>query len=178
MSTTDPDATIMLSKDGAHLGYQTHYVVDGGKARIILAALVAPAEVMENQPMRGSASSAPVFAGSCGLGRSPVIANTVPKRTLSPLKPSTFARIWRFLITITARSSLARIASATKWSVISTCVQQAKNCIRIGLTRLSVRCAIVLAPKTAITVRSKPSVPPVNKDERSAEVSMRSIWIG
>jgi hypothetical protein len=51
MSTTDPDATIMLSKDGAHLGYQTHYVVDGGKARIILAALVAPAEVMENQPM-------------------------------------------------------------------------------------------------------------------------------
>ena len=41
MSTTDPDATIMLSKDGAHLGYQTHYVVDGGKARIILAALVA-----------------------------------------------------------------------------------------------------------------------------------------
>jgi transposase len=51
MSTTDPDATIMLSKDGAHLGYQTHYVVDGGKARIILAALVAPAEVMENQLM-------------------------------------------------------------------------------------------------------------------------------
>jgi transposase len=51
MSTTDPDATIMLSKDGAHLGYQTHYIVDGGKARIILAALVAPAEVMANQPM-------------------------------------------------------------------------------------------------------------------------------
>jgi transposase len=51
VSTTDPDATIMLSKDGAHLGYQTHYVVDGGKARIILATLVAPAEVMENQPM-------------------------------------------------------------------------------------------------------------------------------
>jgi len=51
MSTTDPDATMMLSKDGAHLGYQTHYVVDSGKARIILAALVAPAEVMENQPM-------------------------------------------------------------------------------------------------------------------------------
>lgn len=51
VSTTDPDATIMLSKDGAHLGYQTHYVADGGKARIILFALVAPAEVMENQPM-------------------------------------------------------------------------------------------------------------------------------
>src|SRR3989440_4790955 len=41
----------MLHKDGSHLGYQTHYVVDGGKARIILNALVTPAEVMENQPM-------------------------------------------------------------------------------------------------------------------------------
>ena len=36
---------------GARLGYHTHYVVDGGKARIILAALVTPSEVMENQPM-------------------------------------------------------------------------------------------------------------------------------
>jgi hypothetical protein len=93
MSTTDPDATIMLSKDGAHLGYQTHYVVDGGKARIILAALVAPAEVMENQPMRGSVSSAPVFAGSYGLDKSPVIANMEPKRTLSLWKPNTFAHM-------------------------------------------------------------------------------------
>jgi transposase len=51
VSTTDPDATIMLHKDGSHLGYQTHYVVEGGKARIILTVLVTPAEVMENQPM-------------------------------------------------------------------------------------------------------------------------------
>ena len=29
----------------------THYVVDGGKARIILDALVTPSEVMDNQPM-------------------------------------------------------------------------------------------------------------------------------
>jgi hypothetical protein len=34
------------------LGYQAHYVVDGGKARIILAALVAPAEVPEDRPAR------------------------------------------------------------------------------------------------------------------------------
>ncbi len=51
VSTTDPDATIMLHKDGSHLGYQTHYVVDGGKSRIITNVLVTPAEVMENQPM-------------------------------------------------------------------------------------------------------------------------------
>jgi transposase len=52
ISTTDPDATPMRLKNGGlHLGYHTHYVVDGGKRRIILAALVTPAEVMNNQPM-------------------------------------------------------------------------------------------------------------------------------
>jgi hypothetical protein len=52
VSTTDPDATLMHKKGGgSRLGYHTHYAVDGGKARIILAALVTPSEVMENQPM-------------------------------------------------------------------------------------------------------------------------------
>ncbi len=51
MSTTDPDASMMVTKGGSHLGYQTHYVVDGGKARIIVGVLVAPSEVSENKPM-------------------------------------------------------------------------------------------------------------------------------
>ena len=52
MSTTDPDASPMHHKKGtSRLGYLTHYVVDGGKARIILDALVTPAEVTENLPM-------------------------------------------------------------------------------------------------------------------------------
>ncbi len=52
VSTTDPDATVMPIKgQGRHLGYHTHYVVDGGKERIIMAVLVTPSEVMENQPM-------------------------------------------------------------------------------------------------------------------------------
>ena len=51
VSTTDPDATPMPLGDGrTHLGYQDHYVVDGGRARIILTVLVTPAEVQENQP--------------------------------------------------------------------------------------------------------------------------------
>jgi transposase len=51
VSTTDSDATLMLRGDGrTHLGYQDHYLVDGGRARIILAALAAPAEVQEHQP--------------------------------------------------------------------------------------------------------------------------------
>jgi hypothetical protein len=42
VSTTDPDATLMPTKDGTDMGYRTHYVVDGGSARIIVAALVTP----------------------------------------------------------------------------------------------------------------------------------------
>jgi transposase len=52
VSTTDPDATPMRTKLGTMLGYHDHYVVDGGKHRIILAAFVTPADVMENVPMR------------------------------------------------------------------------------------------------------------------------------
>jgi Transposase DDE domain len=53
VSTTDPDATPMrLKGGGTHLGYHTHYVVDGGKAHVILQVLVTPSEVMDNQPMR------------------------------------------------------------------------------------------------------------------------------
>jgi len=51
VSTTDPDASpLPLATGRTRLGYQDHYVVDGGRARIILAVLVAPAEVQENQP--------------------------------------------------------------------------------------------------------------------------------
>ena len=53
VSTTDPDATFMYRRSGGtHLGYHTHYVVDGGRARVILKALVTPAEVHEPQPAR------------------------------------------------------------------------------------------------------------------------------
>ena len=51
ISTTDPDATLMETSKGADMGYQTHYVVDGHKSRIILGVLVAPSEVSENKPM-------------------------------------------------------------------------------------------------------------------------------
>ena len=52
VSTTDPDAAPMRSGAATALGYHDHYVVDGGKARIVLAALVTPADVMENVPLR------------------------------------------------------------------------------------------------------------------------------
>jgi hypothetical protein len=52
VSRTDPDA-VPMKTDGQKttLGFHDHYVIDGGKARIILNALVTPADVMENTPM-------------------------------------------------------------------------------------------------------------------------------
>ena len=52
VSPTDPDASPMWDWGAIRLGYHDHYVVDGGKRRIILAALVTPADVMESQAMR------------------------------------------------------------------------------------------------------------------------------
>ncbi len=50
ISRTDPDAAAMSMRDGRTvLGYQDHYLVDGGKARIILHCLVTPGNVAENQ---------------------------------------------------------------------------------------------------------------------------------
>jgi hypothetical protein len=51
VSTTDPDATPMCSGTETALGYHDHYIVDGGKARIVPAGLVTPADVMENVPL-------------------------------------------------------------------------------------------------------------------------------
>jgi hypothetical protein len=50
-SITDPDVAPMKKGRPLILGYLNHYVVDGGKARIILAAVATPGDVMENKPM-------------------------------------------------------------------------------------------------------------------------------
>lgn len=51
VSTTDRDAAPLWHSSPPRLGYHDHYVVDGGQARIILAALVTPADVQDNQVM-------------------------------------------------------------------------------------------------------------------------------
>ena len=52
LSPTDPDASPTWDWGAIRLGYHDHYIVDGGKRRIILAALVTPVDVMESQAMR------------------------------------------------------------------------------------------------------------------------------
>jgi transposase len=50
ISRTDPDAKpVTLSDRRSVLGYQDHYLVDGGMARIIMHAFVTPGDVGENQ---------------------------------------------------------------------------------------------------------------------------------
>lgn len=50
ISRTDPDATPMQLRDRRTvLGYQDHYLIDGGRARIILHAFVTPGDVSESQ---------------------------------------------------------------------------------------------------------------------------------
>ena len=53
ISPTDPHASPMSfpGRGSSVLGYRDHYVVDGGKSRIILSALVTPASIMDNTPM-------------------------------------------------------------------------------------------------------------------------------
>ncbi len=97
---------------------------------------------------------------------------------LSPSKTNASVPMSRCPITTIAPSSLVQIASAMKPSAMSTCVQQAKNCIWISLIPPSVPCAIAHVPKTAITFHSKHSVPRANKGAASAAVCMRTIWTG
>jgi hypothetical protein len=52
VSTTDPDAASMRTGTRTDLGYHDHDGVDGWKQRIILAALVTPADAMENVPLQ------------------------------------------------------------------------------------------------------------------------------
>jgi hypothetical protein len=52
VNKTDPDACLIGQLRGtARMGYKVHYVVDGGKARVILTALATRADVKDNQPM-------------------------------------------------------------------------------------------------------------------------------
>jgi len=61
-----PDATPMPLGDGrTHLGYQDHYLVDGGQARIILPPW-SPRQRSKRTSQRSISSGERVSAGSCG----------------------------------------------------------------------------------------------------------------
>jgi hypothetical protein len=101
----------------------------------------------------------------------------VPKTIWSPSNSSRSLPTFLRLIVITALRSSAPTASTMRRNTISISVQQANNCALIVHIPPSVLCVIGHAPKTAITVRSKRSVPPVHKDAVSVAVSTKRCWI-
>jgi len=163
VSTTNPDATVMLTKgDGRHLGYHTHYVVDGGKARIIMAVLVTPSEVMENQPMRGSASSVHVFAGNCGCTKPQGTPPTAPSTTSWRLNTSTSTPMFPCLILITARPTTESTSSAMIRSVMSISVPTMPSCHYPKWLIRSARNGIKAMQRPVTPVHSSHSAPKVD----------------
>jgi transposase len=129
VSTTDPDATMMNSKgEGTRLGYHTHYVVDGGKARIIMAVLVTPSEVMENQPVLDLLWRVRFrwklwprqFTGDTTMGR---------QKLSMPLNSSGFVPTFLFQTFINVQSSSDNVTSAMMRNATSISVQMRLNCI-------------------------------------------------
>jgi hypothetical protein len=83
VSITDPDASPMhQKKNGASkLGYLTHYLVDGGNARVMLDVLVTAAEVRENLPMQEMLFRSRFRWGLRARARSRGTPPTAPGRT-------------------------------------------------------------------------------------------------
>ncbi len=131
VSTTDPDATPMrLSEGETKLGYQAHYVVDGGKARVILNVLVTPSEVSENRPMLD------LLWRSCFRWRlwPHHVTGGAKYGTAENVKAiesaHTSGRMWHCMRAgVRARLSSAKASSSMIRRGTSTCARRAKNCI-------------------------------------------------
>ena len=127
VSTTDPHATLMQGKGGSHLGYHTHYVVDGGKSRIILAALVTP-KARDGKSADARSPLADTF--SVEVASTPIRPPTRPMglpRISSHWKSSRFARMCLCPILISAPTSLDNVIFAMMLSMMSTSVRTGRN---------------------------------------------------
>jgi transposase len=142
MSTTDPDATPMRVNGGeTKLGYQAHYVVDGGKARVILNVLVTPSEVSENRPMLDllwrSAFRWHLWphhvTGDAKYGT----AEMVPQRTLRPSSGRTSGHLGRCTVAGASPTSLVEKASPTTRKRISMSAQPESTCDPWVRTRIA-----------------------------------------
>ena len=174
VSTTDPDASLMLTKDGAHLGYHTHYVVDGGKARIILHALVTPSEVMDNQPMLDLRLSRAHTTGNCGRVRSPGTPSMARRKTSWRLSskasvPTCPCPIWSSAAPTLANATSAMFPSKTCLSAPTT-----RSCTCILLRQPNMLSAIKQRRPPVMPVPSKPNAPPAPAVGISAATSPKS----
>src|SRR6266567_1033312 len=133
VSTTDPDATLMETSKGADMGYRTHDVVDGGKARVILGVLVTPSEVMDNQPMRDL-----IFRTRFRWKRWPrQVTGDTKYGTTDNIVAMEREHIHAYVpiadLTRAAPLSFVKRTSTMMPSAMCTCVRQAKNSVWIDL---------------------------------------------
>jgi IS5 family transposase len=162
-STTDPDASPMQSKNkgASRPGYLTHYVVDGGKARVILDVLVTPAEVTENLPMREllfreSCSLEIVSVGACGPARSPAMPLTARQRTWRPWRRPASEPTWCCPNMTNVVPCLASTSSFTTRKGISTSARRARPCAAKATTTRRDPSGTLPGPPPARRVRSGP----------------------
>jgi len=130
VSTTDPDATpLRLKSGGVHLGYQTHYVVDEGKRRIILGVLVAPARSWRTNRCSISPGTS-AFASTCGHTTPPGTPPMAPWRTSRRSNERAFTPTCRCLIGSTRPPTMVPDASAMMPRAMSICALRASRCVR------------------------------------------------
>ena len=177
-SVTDPDASLMRFRGGGlDLGYHDHYVVDGGKVQIILAALVIPAEVMENLPMldllwrvcfRWKLRPRQVTGDTTyGTTENIVAVEDAGIRADVPL-PDCDPRtrfFGRDRCTDAPRRDVSRALAATHCGSARTNPPSARGSIRPRLP-------------PATPVCSSPHAPPAPKDGKSRAVATRRSWSG
>ncbi len=178
VSTTDPDAIAMeTSGQKTTLGFDDHYVIDGGRARIILHAMVTPADVMGNQPMLAM------------LRRVLFRWRAKPKRVIADTTYGTAESIRELedggiradvplpIGTGAPRTTVHRRSPATQ-SGMSIAARRARRCD--GARPATARRKFSTAPtrRCATPVRSKPPAPRATTAGPSITRSMPTIWNG
>jgi transposase len=83
LSPTDPDASLMQHKKrgASRIGYHAHYVLDGGKARVILRTCFSPRRTSPRTSPCSICCGGPSSAGERGCAGSRATPPTAPRRS-------------------------------------------------------------------------------------------------
>ncbi len=136
VSTTDPDASPMhqKNKSSGKLGYLTHYVVDGGKARVVLNVLVTGRRSRRTSPCGRCSLGAP-SVGACVRVRLPGMRPTARGRTQRPWRRRAYVPTPRWPSKANAPPFSPLWSSPTTQRRITTPALQEKPCA-VGATTI------------------------------------------
>jgi len=183
ISRTDPDATPMSVRyGGTALGYQDHYLIDGGKARIIpgtrlRVSFVTPGDVMENQPFRDQLRRT-VFRYQLRPRR--VIADTTygTVENLLALEEDGITPSSHYQNGRSPRRSIDQTASATTLTGMSTSVRRVRSSRCGGPTRSGSGSSTERIQRSARAARFGSTARPTAVVGSSTVPSTPSCWNG